>query len=116
MGIAVLPDRVVSILVFVGIGGVLDDVLECWPILLIRTGRWTFPEESAKVGCGDDSGSTHVLNEFLVDGHTTIASPIPFLVHKGATWCGNRAIDASGYWSCKTSEDKSKHQARKGLQ
>jgi hypothetical protein len=53
---------------------VLDDVLECRPILLIRTGRWTFPKESAKVGCGDDSGNTHILNEFLMDGHNVLTA------------------------------------------
>jgi hypothetical protein len=51
---------------------------------LIGTCRWTFPKETAKVGCGDDSGSGHVLNEFLVNGHSRIVSLIRFGVYEGA--------------------------------
>jgi hypothetical protein len=29
----------------------------------------TLPKESTTVGFGVDSGNTHILNEFLVNGH-----------------------------------------------
>ena len=39
---------------------------------MIGTGGRTIPKESTAISCRDDSGSTHILNEFLVDGHTSI--------------------------------------------
>jgi hypothetical protein len=47
-------------------------------------GRWTFPKEPTTIRCRDDSGNLHILNEFLVNGHSRIVSLIPFGVCEGA--------------------------------
>ena len=68
--------------------GLLDDVLKCWPVLLIGTGGGTFPKEPTTISCRDDSDSPHILNEFLVNGHSRIVSLIRFAVDEDPVRCG----------------------------
>jgi hypothetical protein len=72
--------------------GIPNDVLERWPILLIGAGGWTFPKESTTVNCRDDPGSTHVLNELLVNGHIRIVS-----LKSGSLFM--KALSGAGKWS-----------------